>query len=54
MKKRVLASFFLSLSLMLSACSGGGSAPAGDSKPRSEGASQTEGKSELIVAVDQE
>ncbi|WNC16385.1 ABC transporter substrate-binding protein [Brevibacillus brevis] len=54
MKKRVLAGFFLSLSLMLSACSGGGgtAAPGDQAKPQ-EG-QQAAAKTELVVAAEQE
>ncbi|UIO43947.1 ABC transporter substrate-binding protein [Brevibacillus brevis] len=49
MKKRVLAGFFLSLSLVLSACSGGGTAPAEQGK-----SAEGQAKTELIVAAEQE
>ncbi|QRG69103.1 ABC transporter substrate-binding protein [Brevibacillus choshinensis] len=54
MKKRVLAGFFLSLSLMLSACSGGGgtAAPGEQAKPQEGQAAAA--KTELVVAAEQE
>jgi len=53
-KKRMLAGFFLSLSLMLSACSGGGTAAPGDQVKPQEGQQQAAAKTELIVAAEQE
>ncbi|MFY0545829.1 ABC transporter substrate-binding protein [Brevibacillus sp. H7] len=52
MKKRVLAGFFLSLSLMLSACTGGGNAPGDQANQGNQQPAVT--KSELIVAAEQE
>ncbi|RNB84026.1 ABC transporter substrate-binding protein [Brevibacillus nitrificans] len=57
MRKRVLAGFFLSLSLMLTACSGGGgtAAPAEPAKPQEgQAQEQSAAKTELIVAAEQE
>lgn len=56
-RKRVLAGFFLSLSLMLTACSGGGgtAAPADQAKPQEgQAQEQSAAKTELIVAAEQE
>lgn len=56
-KKRVLAGFFLSMTLVLSACSGGGTAPSNQSQPQEQPAQeqpQTPAKTELIVAAEQE
>ncbi|WP_348235113.1 hypothetical protein, partial [Salmonella enterica] len=55
--KRVLAGFFLSLSLMLTACSGGGgtAAPADQAKPQEgQAQEQSAAKTELVVAAEQE
>ncbi|WP_400164325.1 ABC transporter substrate-binding protein [Brevibacillus sp. TJ4] len=54
MKKRMLAGFFLSLTLVLSACSQGGNAPAEQGQQGSEQQQETAAKTELIVAADQE
>ncbi|WP_419878738.1 ABC transporter substrate-binding protein [Brevibacillus centrosporus] len=57
MRKRVLAGFFLSLSLMLTACSGGGgtAAPADQAKPQEgQAQEQSAAKTELVVAAEQE
>jgi peptide/nickel transport system substrate-binding protein len=48
-KKRVLAGIFLSISLLLSACTGGGSTPNNQANQQAG-----ESKSELIVAAEQE
>lgn len=58
-KKRVLAGIFLSMSLALSACSGGGTAPSEQAKPQEQQGQtqeqpQASGKTELIVAAEQE
>lgn len=56
-RKRVLAGFFLSLSLMLTACSGGGgtAAPADQAKPQEgQAQEQSAAKTELVVAAEQE
>jgi peptide/nickel transport system substrate-binding protein len=53
----VLAGFFLSLSLMLTACSGGGgtAAPADQAKPQEgQAQEQSAAKTELVVAAEQE
>ena len=54
MKKRVLAGFFLSFMLVLSACSSGGNAGTEPSGAGEQGQQETAAKTELVVAAEQE